>query len=337
MPVAQLPALGRGLRVNSYAGALFAHNFKRQQAHKAMRTHSTLRKDEWENLDRIVVGTGKELMPGVMDLRGGTGTLRTVSVATSIAQYSRMSQMPGASFSMNPLAEGERGRLDFTIAGVPIPFCFGDFQLDIRTLTASRQLGEGLDVSQAAEASYQVSLAWETMLMLGTPSIAVADRVGDLSTIYGYTTHPSRNTGSAPGAWDDAANGYVNIINTVTNMIAALRADRFYGPYWLYVSDEQFTQMSAVNVNTDRTAMSMVMANPLIDRVRNSPRLADGNVVLVDPQPRSVQWVEAFSVRPVEWDEKGGLGTNFRVIGAGAPLIKTTSDGQCGVAHFTGA
>ena len=58
---------------------------------------------------------------------------------------------------------------------------------------------------------------------------------------------------------------------------------------------------------------------------------------MVDPKPRNVQWVEGAMIRPVEWDEKGGLGTNFRVIGAGAPLVKSTSEGQSGVAHFINA
>jgi uncharacterized linocin/CFP29 family protein len=341
MTVANFPALQAGLRPNSYAGALFAHNFNRKQAYQAVRhlqVHSTLRKDEWESLDRIVVDTGKELMVGVMDLRNAPGGLRPVSIATSLAQYNRMSTMPESQLSMNPLTDGIRGRVDFTLAGVPVPFAFNDFQLDIRTLTASRLLGDGLDLTQASEAAYQVALAWETLLFNGTPAIGVTDRIGTLNTIYGYTTHPLRNTGLATGDWDDPTNGPMNVINTVQAMKSALRQDRYYGPYWLYINDINWRDVGTVfSTLQTRRVIEILQADPELASVKNSPRLISGDIILVDPKPRSVQWVEGAMIRPVEWDEKGILGTNYRIIGAGAPLIKSTTEGQCGVAHFTHA
>lgn len=340
MSVAQFAAMTSGLRANTYAAALFCHNFQRNKAYKAVKhlnINSTLRKDEWEDLDRMVVETGKEVLVGVMDLRNKAGLLRPVSIATAIAQYNRMSLMPPAQVSMNPLADGNRGRVDFRLDGVPIPFAFGDFQLDIRTLVASRQLGEGLDVSQSTEATYQVSLAWETMLFNGTPAIGAVDRVGNLETIYGYLTHPDRNIGSAAGAWEDATNGYVYISQTIGLMKEALRNDRFYGPYWLYVNSGNWTDLTTLNPQTGTTPLQALMDDPELEGIKYSPRLGYGELVMVDPKPRVVQWVEGAMIRPVEWDEKGGLGSNFRVIGAAAPLVKSDYTGQCGVAHFTGA
>lgn len=338
MPVAELPTLHAGLRPTSYAGALFACNFHRKQAYKMVNVHSTLRKDEWESLDRMVVDAAKEILVGVQDLRSTPGLLRTESIAISLAQYNRMSNMPPSNLSMNPLADGERGRVDFTLAGVPVPFAFNDFQLDIRALTASRLLpGSGLDLTQGADAAYQVALTWETLLFNGTPAIAIADRVGTLNTIYGYKTHPDRNTGLATGDWGDATNGFANILNTVEAMKLALRADGFYGPYWLYINNHNWADTGRVNSLGTRRASEVLRSDPDLARVEYSPRLDSGELVMVDPKPRSVQWVEEMSIRPVEWDEKGGLGTNYRIIGAGSPLIKSTIDGACGVAHFTQA
>jgi hypothetical protein len=339
MPVAAIPTVHSALRPHTYAGALFACNFQRAQAYKMVKhlhIHSTLRKDEWEDLDRMVVDSAKEQLKGVGHLRGRAGLLRSVSIATSLAQYNKMSGAPNANLAMNPLADGERFRVDFTLAGVPIPFSFLDFQLDIRTLTASRMLGEGLDTTQGAEAAYQVGLSWETLLFNGTPAIAIADRVGTLSTIYGYRTHPDRNTGTATGDWGDATNGYINAITTIEAMKKALRADRFYGPYWLYVNETSWADLGRVNTQTDRRVLEIIRADPEIAMVDFSSRLDSDEVILVDPTPRCVQWVEAAAIRPVEWDEKGGLGTNYRVIGAAAPLIKSAHGNECGVAHYSG-
>ena len=337
MPVAELATFARGLKVNSYAAALFVNTFKRAAAYKMLHIHSTLRRDEWEELDALVTTAGREIMTGVMHLRQGAGTLRSVGIGTSLALYNRESHMPTATLAMNPLADGEMGRVDYGLAGTPVPFAFNDFQLDLATLMASRQYGDGLDLTQGRAAGYQVALAHETLLFNGTPAIAVADRQGTLNTVYGYTTHPARNTGTAVGDWGNTTSGYINAVNTVQAMKLRLRQDRYYGPYRLYVNDVNWTDIGSVNTQTDRRVVEVLRADPEILSVENSPRLESGAIILVDPNPQVVQWVERFTIRPVEWDEKGGLGSNYRVIGSGAPLIKSTSEQQCGVAHFTGA
>ncbi len=340
MAVAEYPAVRAGLRPNTYAGALFVHNFQRKQAYRAVKhlhIHSTLRKDEWDQLDSVVTTRGREVLVGVQDLRGAAGILQSVSIAVSIAQYNRQSEMGPADVAMNPLADGTRGRLDYGLAGVPIPFVFKDFQLDIRTLTASRILGPGLDVSQGSSASYVVSQQFETMLFRGTPAIAVADRVGTLNTIYGYTTHPDRNTGISVGDWGDTTSGYIYAINTIEAMKRALRDDRYMAPYWLYVNSHNWSDINSVNAQTDRRVIDVIRADPEITKVMYTPQLLSGELVMVAPRPEVVRWVEAAAILPVEWDEKGGLGTNYRVIGAAAPLVKSTDTGQSGIAHWTQA
>ena len=120
-------------------------------------------------------------------------------------------------------------------------------------------------------------------------------------------------------------------------MKTALRNDNFYGPYWLYVNNLNWQHINSVNTQTDRRFIEAIRADPEIAKVQRTHLLLSGCIVLVDAKPRAVQWVEGAMIRPVEWDEKGGLGTNYRVIGAGAPLIKSDYDAKSGVAYFTGA
>ena len=339
MPIAEYPMFSQGIRPNSYSAALFACNFRRADAYKMVRhlnIHSTLRKDEWTALDRAVVESGKEVLVGVNGLRGA-GLVRQESIAVSIAQYNKRSTTTDAQLAMNPLTDGERVRLDYRIAGVPIPFIFQEFQLDIRTLQASRQLGAGLDLETGAEAAYQVAYAEEKLLFQGTPAIAVSDQLGALSTIYGYKTHPDRNTSTAAGDWGNATTGFSNTIATVEAMKAALRAEFFAGPYWLYVNAHNWSDLHLVTTSMERRVIETLRNDPELGRVEMTFQLNTGEIVMIDPRPRTVQWVEAASIRTVEWDEKGSLGTNYRVLAAATPLIKSDYDGRCGVAHFTGA
>jgi hypothetical protein len=342
MPVAAIPTTASGLHPGSYAAALFACNFKRQQAYRLyerannLRVHTLMRYEEWVEMDRLTTVNFHEPLVGVADLRSA-GLIRQVSVGSTLVTYSRTSGMGPPNFAMNPLMDGERQRMDFGLAGIPVPCAFIDFQLSMREIDASRRLGEGLDVSQAAEAAYQIGKAYEGLLFKGTPAIAIADRVGTLNTIYGYKTHPDRNTGTAAGDWGDASNGYKNVVNTIEAMKAALRLDGFPGPYWLYVNNTNWTDLGAVNTTTDRRVLENISTDRSLAKIQVSWELDSGELVMIDPKSRAVQWVEAFSVRPVEWDEKGGLGTNYRVIGIAAPLVKSDADGHSGIAHWTHA
>lgn len=340
MPVAESAGyIYNGTPPNSLVAAYFANNFDRAAAYRAVRhlhINSTLRKDEWERLDAMVVHAYHQKLVGVQHLRDEPGLLQPESVAVAIAQYNKMSSMGPANTSMNPLADGNRGRADYTLAGVPVPFAFQDFQLDIRTLTASRQPGRGLDLDQGMESTYQVALIWETFLFQGTPAIASKDSQGNLQTIYGYTSHTSRNTGTATGDWGDATSGYLYIFQTVEAMKLSLRDDGYYGPYWLYINSHNWKDINTPNTYGLKP-IDALRNDPDLAKVEFTPQLDSGELVMVDPKPDVVKWVEEMPIMPVEWDEKGVLGTNYRVIGCATPLVKARSGGQCGVAHYTQA
>lgn len=335
--------------VHSYTQALFATGFNANAAYdllsrsRGFQVNSTLSGDEWTQLDNVVAAEAIRDMVAVQDLRAA-GLTRPESVATSIAQYSRRSAAPGATVTMNPLADVPNFRADFTRQGVPLPFTMEGFQIDFRTLAASQaNPGGGLDVDQAADAARQVGLTLELMLVIGLNTVVRPDHLGNLNTIYGYTSHPDRVTGTAVGVWNDAANGFANAVNTVESMKTALRrqgtaGDRgFIAPYWLYVGDNNHTDLGQINIQTDRRAREVIEADPEIAGIRTLHQLPDGEVLLVAVDRNAVQWVEASDVQTVEWDEQGSLGSNFKVMAVGVPLVKSTHSGVSGVAHFTGA
>jgi hypothetical protein len=83
---------------------------------------------------------------------------------------------------------------------LPLPITHKDFFINLRTLAASRERGEALDTTQARTAGRVVAEQLEKMLFQGGPTF------GGLS-IYGYMTHPDRNTdNSFDGGkdWGDA-------------------------------------------------------------------------------------------------------------------------------------
>ena len=211
----------------------------------------------------------------------------------------------------------------------------------MRFLEASRLLGNGIDTTTAVEAARVVAEALEDMLFNG------ASVTFQGSTIYGYTTHPNRNTDTAGnyggGDWGTIA----NVTGTVAGMLSAASLDRHYGPYVLYVSETQYDQ-AALTFYSDGTGETPLMrmqraygtqGSGQISAIKKVPVdvLADGNLLLIQLTSDVVEWSETFAPMTREWRTGDGMESNWRVMTIAAPKIKARQDGKSGIVHATGA
>lgn len=295
----------------------------------ALRTNALLRHEEWLELDKAVVDVARQRLNGIADLRtygliqplGGLGTI--------LSGYEQMGDMSDANVDMSGVTPGEEDKVDFSLVSVPVPIVHKDFRVNVRQLEASRRLGDRIDTTQAEVAARKVRDMLEYILFRG--SAVKVNR----NSIYGYTTHPNRNTGAAAGDFGTIT----NIYTTALLMIAALEADHFYGPYGLYVANTQFGEMRAVYTDgSGQSAVDRILKNlPEIKFVKPSEQLAAGSLVMTQLTKDVVDLAVAQDIVNVQWSEMGGLTSRFKVMCAMVPRIKADSEGHCGVAHFTGA
>ncbi len=309
----QAPArlLAAGMRVNS------------------LRTNGLLRSDEWKEIDRAVLAVARQSLVGVADLRsfdlihplGGLGTI--------ISAYERGSDMSSANVDMSGVAAGVEDVSAFDMAGVPIPIVHKDFRLSVRELEAARRMGNAIDTTNAAVAGQKVAEGLESILFNGS------DIKSGGYALYGYTTHPNRNTGLADGDFGTIA----NIYPTVNRMVAAARNDGYGGPYVLYVPNDQYSEMLAVYTDgSGQTALRRCLENiPGLQKVQNASALTSGTLVLVSMQRNVVDLAVAQDVVTIEWGEMGGMLSRFKVLAAMAPRIKSDGAGHSGIVHYTGA
>ena len=154
---------------------------------------------------------------GIADLRAALLVEQIGSIGTLLATWYMSSEITAASRNMSGRARGDRDWPDMTQAAVPLPVTYKEFAVDLRFLEASRLLGNGIDTTTAIEAARVVAESLEYMLFNGDSGVNFQG-----STIYGYTTHPSRNTDTATnyggGDWGTAT----NIIPTVAGMLLSL-------------------------------------------------------------------------------------------------------------------
>jgi uncharacterized linocin/CFP29 family protein len=309
------------------------------QSARGMTINSALRKNEWEELDRQVVAAAIPPLRllNILVSRGLTRTLG--SLGTIVAQYNAIGEMTAANATIRGHASVEKDLIDVTLAGVPVPVIAKEFEIDERFLQASRMLGDGLDVANAAAAARVVAEKMEDMLINGDTSLNLLGQV-----VYGLTTHPARTTNTATGfgggVWSAAID---NAVKTIAGMIGALQAKGFYGPYGVFASTNQFntsalTYYSDGSGDTPRDRI-LRMANVAV--VEQIPQLADGVILVVQLDSNTVQaaYVPGYFPSTVrEWMSGDGMLNSFKVMAVYTPIIKAAvGSNKLGVAHATGA
>lgn len=325
---ADMDAIFKGTAYGSVAQRLLAH---KMDVNALRVNNTTLRKDEWKQLDETVVDISKVRLTGVSDLVS-RGLVYNISngLGTTVLESENISDMNDATMNMDGATRDPNDRVEYNIEYLPLPITHKDFQISIRVLEASRKLGQPLDTTQAGIAARKVAEKIETVLFTGASAYTFGG-----GTIRGYTDHASRNTGSLTANWDDsAAVAYSDVINMKQASIDA----KHYGPWMLYVPTNFETALDEDYVATTSTTITVreriKQIGGIID-VKVADKLTADNVVLVQMSPETVRMVIGMQPTTVEWDTEGGMISHFKVMSIMVPQIRADQDGNCGIVHFS--
>lgn len=315
---------GRGF--GSVASRLLAANMNP----RVLRTNATLKYDEWKDIDTAVVKIARQRLVGIEDLRS-RGLVRNINgMAATVAQYQDEGDMTDAFLSMSVTAVSEADRVEYQTRFLPLPLVHKSFQLDVRELNMGRKLGEAIDTVLAETAARKVAEKIESILFMGASSFAAGG-----GTLYGYTDHPSRNTGSLTGNWATAGVDGGEILSDVLAMIQEAKDARHFGPYVLYVPTayESKLESNFVTAYPGSIRQRLLQITDL-QAIRVADFLTGNNVVLVEMQSETVRAVIGQNPMPVEWNEQGGLLLKFKVIGIIVPQIRRDQAGRSGIVHY---
>jgi Uncharacterized protein, linocin/CFP29 homolog len=302
---------------------------------KQVYMNALLRKGDWEAIDKEVQDIYRTPLVGIDDLRS-YGLVKSINdIGVSVTTYEQASDLSPADVSMTLTPKkGDEDLTSFEPVSTPIPITSKPFSIDLRTLSASRRNGhEGLDVSTARTATIKVREALEDMLFLGS-----SVQMGSLP-IYGYTTHPNRLANTAGGFGGGDFGTDTNGHKTLVGMIDSLAALGFPGPFGAYVANAQYRELlTLTGDNKNETQLSVILKTiPELKFVRRGTRLTAGQVVVNQLTKDVVNLVVGQDVTPISWQEFGGLKNDFRIMAAIVPEIRFDANGNCGVAHATGA
>lgn len=297
-----------------------------------LRTNASLGLNDWKAYDTAIVTAAATRIRAVQDLiNAGLVTPLANAMGSTVLEYQTLGDMDPAIVSMDGMARSENDRPDFGLAGLPLPIIHKDFFINIRTLSASRKRGEGLDVTMARVAGRKVGEEVERMLIIGGKTFAGLP-------IYGYTTHPNRNTGGfgTNGNWAAGAKTGPDVLADLFTMVAGLEGDKYFGPYVLYVSRNAASKLEGdYSTNKTGTIRSRLLETAYIQDVRYLDLLPANTVILVQMTEDVVTLVNGEQPQTVQWDVNGGFGVNMKAFAIQIPLVRADAAGGSGIYHMS--
>jgi uncharacterized linocin/CFP29 family protein len=290
---------------------------------------SPLRYEEWLDIDETAVQSSTDNLVVFGDVLN-MGLIHSLgSVGQTVSLWDKESDTTGADINMSGATESEKDSLNFDQDQVPVPVVSKGFNINWRTLEASRKMGEALDTASIRVASRKVSEASEDMLLNGVSSITVKS-----SQIYGYLNHPNRNQVAMGTAWT-AVTDNQDIIDEMNAALDALRADNFTGSFMVYVPlgyvsklDEDFK----VGTGDTRTLRQRILELSNVAGIKPVKRLTGNNVILVQLTNDVVDIAVAQGIVPLQWSIDGGMTSQNKVLAVWAPRLKDDYDGRMGLA-----
>jgi len=300
---------------------------------EALRTLDTLARDEWKFFDDILVEEASIRLRAVGDLlsRGLTKTVPN-GMAKTIYEYEKITDMNPATLSLDGVTRSENDRVEFDPGNLPMPIMHKDFWIHLRTLLASRTRGEGLDTTQVRVAGRLVVEGIENLLVNGTTK-----KFGG-SSIYGYTTFPTRVTSGfgSNGDWAQSAKTGDNILADLLTMVGALHGQRAYGPYGLYVPPLAGVKLqNDFKANGDLSIRQRLLETENVVSIQTLDTLAESSVLLVQLTEDTVAMVEGEPLQTIQWDVEGGMLLNFKVMTIQVPLLRSDASGRTGIYHMS--
>jgi hypothetical protein len=337
---------------------------------------TVLRKEEWDELDRVVLRAARFRLRFWADLAAANSYGGFNGMSKMILEHETMSDPGEAIVDMSGISEGRSDTPVFQLQGLPLPITHSDFWFDARRLAISRNSGTPLDTTmgeasgrRVAESIEKVSIGVDTGLSYGGSSTQQGG-YGRTSSVYGLLNFPPRlikSNGFKPTGNGRSGTGWVPL-DTLKDVLACvdqLRLNKFYGPFMIYHSNDWDQYMDQDYILTGGNVATQTLRNRLrmIDGIQDVRRLdflaaqaittiasatAPFNqdpaqiltanaftLIFVQMTPDVARAVNGMDITTLQWETRGGMQVNFKVMCIQVPQLRADFYGQCGVLQFT--
>jgi uncharacterized linocin/CFP29 family protein len=326
------PWIGRDGKTYASVRDGFDDNGNPKERAIVVNSGATLRKNEWQRIDEMVVKAARPRLKLINNMRSAGLTYSMANAfGTSVLQYERQSDISRARIGMDVTPAGDNDRPTYDIVNLPLPIISKEITMSARAIAISRNGNTPLDVSNLELAATKVAEEAE-QLVLG--SLSTYTYGG--GSVYGLINFPQRITGSflnpSVSGWTPTM-----LYNSVIDMFDQATQKFHYGPYDLYYSTGLLKYMMQQFSIYDSTSLEGAIRKlPGMASVGMLDYLTGNQLVLVERSSSVARIVMGMDITTVQWQENGGATEKFRVMAMMVPQLKTDQAGNTGIVHYSG-
>lgn len=301
----------------------------------AVNAATTLRPEEWVQLDQVLIDVKRERLTGYNYIVGkGLVTPLNNAYAKSVLEWHTVSDSQEILMTMDAINRSQGDAVQYKDHFLPLPLLHGDFEISDRKLAISRGgTGEAIDTTELAHKVRRIEERKEDLLF-GSESIYSYGG----GSIYSFFTFPDRNQVVTAAAWDASGKTGAQIYADVKGMKAANFAANCYGPFTLFIPtdwNEVLDNDYSVSGNSLMTIRQRLMLIDGIEAIVGVDRQKADNAVLVQMTKSIVDIVQGMPLQNVQWPTEGGMMHKFKTMTITVPRLRSDYDGQTGIAHLT--
>jgi hypothetical protein len=307
---------------------------------ETLRALSPLSQDAQRVIDTAVTRVGLDRLVIASDLMsaGLTYDLPNAMSVTEL-QWDNIPETGGAQRTMHPSARGEFQLPDRASARIPIYLTTDDFSMGIRTLLMSQRIGAPLDTTLAESATRRVNEAIEDSVINGATTTGGAPLQVNGGLVPGIINAPGiTKTGFAGGEpWNVAGHTGDEVLADVLAMVAAQQANRFWGPYNLYIPTtyglklaEDFKTNVSGSIFARLQEPEMQFGGRPI-AIRIADMMPTDKIAMVQMTSDVLDLVIGQEPTVVPWTSLDGFTLFWMVLAIVVPRIKVNSNGKTGI------
>lgn len=293
--------------------------------------NGTIRHEDFLVIRDTVVEVRRKSLNGVTDLKA-SGLSFGVSLGDQLVGFENINEFEEAKQDMNPTNYNNNDTV-FTEDFVPNPITHSTFQIPWRQEGFNYKRSLGL-----VENTRQVAERLEETLTNGNANIAVTFN-GTSFPIYGYTTDPSRGTGTISDWTAGASQGL--IVNELIDQIGAMWTNQGgvgNNSVMVYVANDIWNvlQKDYSTTHPSKRIVDRMKDIAQVKDVKPLEKLASTQVVLVEMEKRTVELAIASDIIVTPHTKTSPMMPQVLTsYAAMVHKIKADSNGNTGVRHLT--
>lgn len=301
-----------------------------EEESKRIRNNASLPNEAWKAIDDTVYPTMDSVLNLVSDLRN-LGLTTSEPLEAKSTEWFNVDDDHEATVAMEPETATDEGNQDYTPDGAVLPIIQDDFSIGFRDEGIDgRHVGDTVETLQAESAARAVAEKMEDIALTGWDATVG----GDGYTSYGISNHPDVHGGTLSDWTADAS----AMRDDLRAMFGDIKDDKFFpgnNGYRVYISRNRYDHLEDIDPDGSGDLIMRDRIENLSDlgALNVADFLPTDSVLAFRPTSDVVDLCFAADEQTVQWE--GPFRDHFKVMSIMTPRVKSTKNGQCGIAYYT--